>query len=544
MRGIDGHAHSCQLVTMNLVPSAFGQRFYQSNDVDPRLQGVVTGNQSYITAAHNEGSLRSLHQIPIDQRLESTCAINARQGIALEHQRLFPRPGGRQQNPGTNQHITIVLQHTNRAITKHSDGRTVRPHTNAFQFSDARRKSRTDVNATCSRVDGVDRAKEAMCLQHELAPQSVLVIDKKDINLRACQFESGRHAGRPAADDQNVHIDNFRLPHCRGLRVFGENRKLSYRFDDHVRGRRRHAGLHGRTLCDHHALGALTVGTEDALRRSVLGMPPEHANSSRKQSGGNGFLGKRFNPLPIERERKRLTIAGFQDWVFRNACHLWKILPAAGCQLLRGNLDEPLCDRHQHIGAFGIRCPIAMRLRCRHTITVSCRQFVLLVLHVEHERPAKDVAELLSLVRRTLLVAMGRKLSDQEFLDGRTGQLPRQIAIRDRGSSNLDMQLLISSRYSRGCLPDRAAAGKQRFNRNVECLTDRRQRYDGQCCQIAFYLGKKAGGQPTLGGQCFQGPALSLARGTESCSDVIHEVFSISKMSFEIQRLANCSAIS
>ena len=206
---------------MDLVPSAFGQCFHQSNDIDPRLQGVVTGNQSYIAASHNEDSLGSLHQIAVDQRLESACAVHARQGVALEDQRLFPRPGGRQQDPWPNQHIAIVLQHANRAITEHGEDRTARPHANAFQFADARRKSRTDVNTACARVDGVDRAEEPVGLQHELTTQSVLVIDKEDIDLRARQFESGRHACRSASDDQNVHIDNFRLPHCRDLRVLG-----------------------------------------------------------------------------------------------------------------------------------------------------------------------------------------------------------------------------------------------------------------------------------------------------------------------------------
>ena len=67
MRGVNRHTHPHQLVFMNLIAAAFRQGFHQPGNFDPRLQGMVTGNQADISTADDEQPLGTTHQVTIDQ---------------------------------------------------------------------------------------------------------------------------------------------------------------------------------------------------------------------------------------------------------------------------------------------------------------------------------------------------------------------------------------------------------------------------------------------------------------------------------------------
>jgi hypothetical protein len=75
--GVDGNAQSGQLVLVYLVARAFRQRLAQTGDLDASLKGVIGGDQAHVSSPDREQPLGRPHQVPVDQGLESTSAIDA-----------------------------------------------------------------------------------------------------------------------------------------------------------------------------------------------------------------------------------------------------------------------------------------------------------------------------------------------------------------------------------------------------------------------------------------------------------------------------------
>ncbi len=69
---------------MHFVTAALRCSLHQPRHMNARLNGMVSGDQAYITATNDKEVLTRLHQVPIDQGLKSASAINTRKCIARE----------------------------------------------------------------------------------------------------------------------------------------------------------------------------------------------------------------------------------------------------------------------------------------------------------------------------------------------------------------------------------------------------------------------------------------------------------------------------
>jgi len=84
---------------MDAVTPASRGCFYQPSHVNARLDGVITGDESHVSAAHDEQILAGADEVAIDQCLESARAVDSREGIAWECQTAFTRAGSDEQHP-------------------------------------------------------------------------------------------------------------------------------------------------------------------------------------------------------------------------------------------------------------------------------------------------------------------------------------------------------------------------------------------------------------------------------------------------------------
>ncbi len=54
MRGVDGDTEAGELILVHLVPATLGERFNEADDLDPRLQRVIPGDQSDVSSTDDE----------------------------------------------------------------------------------------------------------------------------------------------------------------------------------------------------------------------------------------------------------------------------------------------------------------------------------------------------------------------------------------------------------------------------------------------------------------------------------------------------------
>jgi len=79
---------------MHLVPAALGEGLDQPDDLDPGLEGVISGDQPDVPAADDEQPIGRPDEIAVDQGLERTGPVDAGEGVTPEYERSLPRTGG------------------------------------------------------------------------------------------------------------------------------------------------------------------------------------------------------------------------------------------------------------------------------------------------------------------------------------------------------------------------------------------------------------------------------------------------------------------
>ena len=207
MAGVDGHAQAGQLVAVHLVAPALRQRLGQPHHLDAGLQGMVAGDQPDIAAAHDEQAPGGPHQVAVGQGLEGARPVHARQGVAREAERLLARPAGAHQHLRLDDDVLLpVFEDAHLAVAEDRQGGAVEPYLHSGQLAYPLCQDGGDIDAAPAGIHGVDRAKEAVGLQHQLAAQAVLIVDQQALHPGLAQLQGSRQPGRPPADDQRRHV--------------------------------------------------------------------------------------------------------------------------------------------------------------------------------------------------------------------------------------------------------------------------------------------------------------------------------------------------
>ena len=182
----------------------------------PGLQGVVAGDQAHVAAADDEQPLGRPDQVAVDQRLEGARAVDARQGVAREDQRFLARARRDQQDVGLDDEVLLVVaQDADVPVAEHRQRGGVQPDPARSRTAAPRcLQLGGDVDAARAGVDGVDRAEEAVRLQHQLAAQAVLVVDEQRADARLAQLDRRGQARRAAADDQALDVHGLDRVAC------------------------------------------------------------------------------------------------------------------------------------------------------------------------------------------------------------------------------------------------------------------------------------------------------------------------------------------
>jgi hypothetical protein len=157
-------------------------------------------------------------------------------------------------------------------IAKDGQRGAVEPDADALDLSHLFFQSRGDVNPARPGVNGIDRAKETVCLQHQLAAQPLLVVHQQRLDAALAQLDGGRKPCRPSADDEHRHADLFDVAHRWNIGHARQLRQTIRRFNLHAGPHEFHARLDRLAVSQHQALSTLAVGAKDALGRAVFGM--------------------------------------------------------------------------------------------------------------------------------------------------------------------------------------------------------------------------------------------------------------------------------
>ncbi len=324
--GVDRDAHAVELVLVHLVPAAFGQRLDQAHDLDAGLQRVIPGDQADVAAAHDEEPLGRSHQVPVDQRLERARAVDARQRVALERERLFARACGHEEHLGLDQHVAVagmvgiirvvtMLKDANLQVAEHGQGGAAEPHLDGGLLAHLLFELRCDVDAARARIDGVNGPEEAVRLEDKLAAEAVLVVDQEAADAALAELNGCGHPCRPTTDDEHGDFDLLNRGHGRrrfDLRQLGQGVD---RLDLHAGADRFHAGLYRHAVGQDEALRALAVGAKDALRRTILGMMAEDADAAGEERRGYGLTCERRDLLPLPAEGHWQPRLCGENWV-------------------------------------------------------------------------------------------------------------------------------------------------------------------------------------------------------------------------------------
>ena len=174
-------------------------------------------------------------------------------------------------------------QNSHFLITEDRQRRAVEPDVDVVVAADVVFEPGGDVDAARARVDRIHRAEKAVRLQDQLPAEAVFVIHQQHADAILRQLDRRRHPRRPAADDEHGYLD--RLQRTRRRRRCGRRQdgQSFQRVDDHAGRHRRHTRLHRQSVGDDETLRTLPVRAEDALRRAVVRVVPEHVDAVRKQ---------------------------------------------------------------------------------------------------------------------------------------------------------------------------------------------------------------------------------------------------------------------
>jgi hypothetical protein len=119
MRGIDRHAHSHDLVLVDLVSPALRHRLTETGHVDSGLKRMVGSNQADVAAADHEQAFGRTNEVTVGERLKGTRPVDARKRVALENERLLAGPGRDQQRLRLDEEVAPVAKHSHLAVGEH-----------------------------------------------------------------------------------------------------------------------------------------------------------------------------------------------------------------------------------------------------------------------------------------------------------------------------------------------------------------------------------------------------------------------------------------
>jgi hypothetical protein len=119
----------------------------------------------------------------------------------------------------------------------------------------------------------------------------VLIINQQAIDPPAAKLNSCGQASRAAADDEDSNF--YFLDWLRFSFFFGIDRRKfrqpNKRLNLHPGFDYFHTGFNRKAISQHQTLGALAIGTENALRGSIPMMIAKNSNPIGKESRSNGF---------------------------------------------------------------------------------------------------------------------------------------------------------------------------------------------------------------------------------------------------------------
>jgi hypothetical protein len=320
---VEGHAEASELVLVDLVAATLRHHVHDGHHLDARLDGLIGGDEAHVAAAHDEHALGRPHEVPVQQRLEGAGAHDPWQGVARKGEEALPGSGGHEQPLGGHQRVLPLFagalvgaaQHAHGAVLEHGEGGAAAPEGDSGAGLGLPREPRGDVEPARARVHCVERAEEAVCLQHELAAEEGLVVDHEAVHAELVQPDGRGEARRTTSHDEHprrvvgcVADAEWRAPRRQDRQAVPRREPLS-------RPEPGDAGLHRLSVGEDEALGTLATGAEEPLRGAVPGMVTEDAHAVRGEGGGERLAHVAGERSPGPGERRGLGGGNREDGV-------------------------------------------------------------------------------------------------------------------------------------------------------------------------------------------------------------------------------------
>jgi len=203
---------------MYFIATAFGSGFHQTRYMNSGLNRMISGDKAHITTADDEKILARAHQVPVHKRLKRACAINTGQRVARKCQAFFTRASCYEQHFWVNQNVNFtIFKYTDRFILKNPHSRAAFPDFHRGVLTNGGLEFFGDVDTARASEDRFTRAKEAMCLQDELAAEMRLIIDQNRTHTNLSQFNRCGKPSRTSTDDQHIHVIFWRWRCCNSI---------------------------------------------------------------------------------------------------------------------------------------------------------------------------------------------------------------------------------------------------------------------------------------------------------------------------------------
>ena len=230
--GVDRDAEAAELVLVDLVAAALGERLDEPDDGDPRLEGVIAGDEADVAPADDEKLPGRPDEVAVDDGLERAGAVDAGQGVAAEGERLLPGARSDEEDLGPDEDIARPFgQDADLAVAERGQGGALQPDADRGVGPELGFELGGDVDAARPGVDHVIGPEEAVGLEDELPAQAVLVVHEERLDAALAELDRRGQAGRPAADDEDGDVDLLDGLDVGGLGHMGEGGKAGHRLD-------------------------------------------------------------------------------------------------------------------------------------------------------------------------------------------------------------------------------------------------------------------------------------------------------------------------
>ena len=263
---------------------------------------MVRSDQPHVPAANDEQPIRRADEIAVDECLERPGSVDPRQRVPRKRQGLLAGAGRHEEHLRLDENVATVSEYPNATVAEHGESGAPPPNLHGWKRLNLTGHKSGDVDPARPRMDGGSRAEESMGLQHQLAAEVLLVIDKESVHAVSAQLHRCRHPRRASTENENGDRDRLDVVEWRNAIRGGKRRQILQRHDVQSGPHRRHARLDRDTISEDEALSALAVGAEDSLGSPIARVLAERANAVSEQGGGNrlSIMCDELTPLPVQ----------------------------------------------------------------------------------------------------------------------------------------------------------------------------------------------------------------------------------------------------